>query len=33
MRLVALHLHRNGLSVYIREGVDGGLRRFVDTTD
>ena len=33
MWLVALHLHRNGLSVYIREGVDGGLRRFVDTTD
>ena len=31
--LVAQHLHRNGLSVYIREGVDGGLRRFVDTTD
>lgn len=33
MRLVALHLRRNGLSVYIREGVDGGLQRFVDTTD
>ena len=33
MRLVALHLHRNGLSVYIREGADGGLLRFVDTTD
>ena len=33
MWLVAQHLHRNGLSVYIREGVDGGLRRFVDSTD
>lgn len=29
--LVAQHLHRNGISVYIREGVDGGLRRFVDS--
>lgn len=29
--LVAQHLHRNGMSVYIREGVDGRLRRFVDS--
>ena len=28
---VAQYLRRNGLSVYIREGVDGGLRRFVDS--
>ena len=27
--LVAQHLHLNGLTVYIREGTEGGLRRFV----
>lgn len=33
MWLVAHHLHRNGLAVYIREGVDGGLLRFADPSD
>jgi hypothetical protein len=29
--LVAHHLHQKGLLVYIREGMDGGLRRFIDS--
>ena len=32
MWLMARRLYRNGLSVCVREGVDGGPMRFVDTT-